>query len=110
MKMAIRQTAQGALNKDYRDMQDKKNKMYDILKATRNSRVKRYEDMKESMTGWIQEMLRDADMRERLGIDMEKMRLAADKELARLSEYHKYEDGEVDQPILNCDTIKEDNV
>ncbi len=32
-----------------------------------------------------------------------------DAEKNRLSEYHKYEDGNVDQPFLTPDTVKDDN-
>jgi hypothetical protein len=38
---------------------------------------------------------------------MEKMRLAMLKERDRLSAYHKYEDGMVDQPFLNHETVKD---
>ena len=39
---------------------------------------------------------------------MEVQRVAADKALERLSEYHEYEDGVVDQPVLNSDTLIKD--
>ena len=39
---------------------------------------------------------------------MEVHRVAAEKALDKLSEYHEYEDGVVDQPILNADTLIED--
>ena len=39
---------------------------------------------------------------------MEVHRVAADKAMDRLSEYHAYEDGIVDQPILNADTLIEE--
>ena len=42
------------------------------------------------------------------GLDMEKMRLATEAEKERLSEYIKYEDGQVDQPFLSSDTVKGD--
>jgi hypothetical protein len=38
---------------------------------------------------------------------MEKMRLAMMKEQERLSAFHKYEDGTVDQPFLTPDTVKD---
>ena len=43
-------------------------------------------------------------------MEMEKMRLSMEKEKVRLSEYHKYEDGVVDQPFLTPDSVLEDNV
>ena len=36
---------------------------------------------------------------------MEVNRLAADKALEKLSEYHTYEDGIEDQPFINADTV-----
>ena len=43
-----------------------------------------------------------------MGIEMEKMRLAAYEEEKRLSEYHQYEDHVVDQPFLTPETVKDD--
>jgi hypothetical protein len=40
------------------------------------------------------------------GLEMEKMKLAMEKEKERLSEYHKYSDELVDQPFLTPDTTK----
>ena len=48
------------------------------------------------------------DTRRELGIEMEKMRLAMKEEEKRLSNYHQYEDGGVDQPFLTPDTVKDD--
>ena len=39
---------------------------------------------------------------------MEVHRVASEKAVERLSEYHEYEDGIVDQPILNADTLIEE--
>ena len=39
---------------------------------------------------------------------MEVHRIAANKASDRLSEYHEYEDGTVDQPLLNSDTLIEE--
>jgi hypothetical protein len=41
------------------------------------------------------------------GIEMEKMRLAMEKEKERLSAFHKYDDGIIDQPFLTPDTAKD---
>jgi hypothetical protein len=41
------------------------------------------------------------------GEEMEKMRLAMEKEKERLSEYHKFSDHMVDQPFLTPETVKE---
>ena len=78
------------------------------LKATREQRIKRLEDSKRTFFGWMQQVMRDGDFRTQLGIDMEKMSLAAQKEYERLSEYHEYEDGGVDQPIITPENVKTD--
>jgi hypothetical protein len=80
------------------------------LKGTREQRIKRLEDSKETFASWIQALVQHPDMREELGVEMEKMRLSMEKERVRLAEYHKYEDGLVDQPFLTPDSVLDDNV
>ena len=41
---------------------------------------------------------------------MEIHRAAAGKAIKGLSEYHTYEDGGIDQPFINSDTIKEEDL
>ena len=78
------------------------------LKATREQRVKRLEDSKETFIGWVRNLMSDPETRHDMGIEMEKMRLAAYEEEKRLSEYHQYEDHTVDQPFLTPETVKDD--
>jgi|TARA_B100000085_G_scaffold263882_1_gene270361 hypothetical protein len=106
-QVASLRASQESLNKDYRELQTKKNSMLKEMKATREQRVKRLEDSKQSLTGWIAYLMSNPDVTTKYGIEMEKMRLAMSKERDRLSNYHKYQDGIVDQPFLNSDTIKE---
>ena len=96
-----------SLNRDYRDLQDKKNKMLKEMKATREQRVKRLEDSKQSFTGWLAYLISNPEISRKYGIEMEKMKLSMLKEKERLGSYHKYEDGQVDQPFLTPDTVKE---
>lgn len=98
--------SQESLNKDYRELQTKKNSMLKEMKATREQRVKRLEDSKQSLTGWIAFLMTNPDVTKKYGIEMEKMKLAMEKEKERLSDYHKYQDGTVDQPFLNSETFK----
>jgi hypothetical protein len=106
-QVASLKASQEALNKDYRELQTKKNSMLKEMKATREQRVKRLEDSKQSLTGWIAFLMSNPDITRKYGIEMEKMRLAMEKEKDRLSQYHKYQDGVIDQPFLNSDTVKE---
>ena len=87
------------LSKEYKDLAKD-------LKATRDQRLQRIEDGKTSWIGLIR-MLEDEDVREREGIDMEVMALSADKAMDELSEYHSYEDGKVDRPIMTPDVVLE---
>ena len=52
-------------------------------------------------------MISNPELTRQYGVEMEKMKLAMLKEKERLGSYHKYEDGQVDQPFLTPDTVKE---
>lgn len=97
-------------NKEYKELLDKKTSLLRELKATRAERIKRIESNSETMGNWIAKMMSEPELRKQMGIEIEKMRLAKTVEYHRLSEYHTYLDGRIEQPILNSDNIKEDNV
>ena len=77
------------------------------LKGTREQRKRNTEDAKTNFSAWLKQ-LDDIEVRKREGIDMEIHRMAADKAVEDLSDYHKYEDGTLDQPFLNADTVKDE--
>lgn len=109
----MRLTANQAIsnfNKEYKELLDKKTAILRELKATRAERIKRIESNSETMGNWIAKMMSEPELRKQMGIEIEKMRLAKTVEYNRLSEYHTYLDGRIEQPILNSDNIKEDNV
>ena len=106
-QVASLRAAQESLNRDYRDLQTKKNSMLKEMKATREQRVKRYEDSKHSFTGWVIHLISNPELTRSYGAEMEKMRLATQKEKDRLGQFHQYEDGLVDQPFLTPDTAKD---
>jgi hypothetical protein len=106
-QMAALRASQESLNRDYRELQTKKAAMLREMKGTREQRIKRLEDSKQSFTSWIASLIQDPEKMKRYGIEMEKMRLAMLKEKERLSAFHKYEDGIIDQPFLTPDTIKD---
>lgn len=101
--------AQQTLLKEFRDLQDKKTKMFTTLKGTRQQRIERIESATESFSAWMSEIIENPQRRKDCQANMEKMRLAVIDEAVRLSAYHKYEDGVVDQPLLTPETVKEDN-
>ena len=104
-QIATLRAAKESLSREYKDLQTKKSSMYRDLKATREQRIAKLEDNKESFAGLIQKLLRDPDFAEEQSLYMEKMRLATEAEQKRLGDYHTYEDGMVDQAFLNCDTV-----
>ena len=108
-QIAVCRAAQDSLTREYKDLQTKKASMLKDLKATREQRIKRLEDSKQTFIGWVRNLMSNPETRQQMGTDMEKMRLAMEAEKKRLSEYHKYEDGNIDQPFLTPDTVKDDN-
>ena len=77
------------------------------MKGTREQRIKRLEDSKQTFTGWVAHLMQNPAVTQQYGMEMEKMRLAMENEKKRLSVFHKYEDGQVDQPFLTPDTVKD---
>jgi hypothetical protein len=82
----------------------KKERYLKDLKGTREQRKRITDDAKTSFPMWMRQ-LDNLEVREREGFDMEVQAIAADKARLRLGELHEYEDGEVDQPLLNSDTV-----
>jgi len=107
-QVAVCRAAQDSLTREYKDLQTKKASMLKDLKATREQRIKRLEDSKQTFIGWVRNLMTNPEVRREMGTNMEKMRLAMEVEKERLSEYHKYEDGNIDQPFLTPDSTKED--
>jgi hypothetical protein len=106
-QIASLRASQESLNRDYRELQTKKASMLREMKGTREQRIKRLEDSKQSFISWVANMMQDPETMKQYGIEMEKMKMAMLKEKERLSAFHKYEDGLVDQPFLTPDTVQE---
>ncbi len=85
----------------------KKERLLKDLKGTREQRKRNSEDAKTNFSAWLKQ-LDDPEARKRESVDMEVNRIAADKAIKDMSEYHTYEDGSVDQPFLNANTIKDE--
>jgi len=106
-QVASYKASQESLNKDYRELQTKKNSMLKEMKATREQRVKRLEDSKHNFTSWLSHLATNPQITREYGAMMEKMRMSMEKEKERLSKFHKYTDEMVDQPFLTPDTVKD---
>lgn len=98
------------LGKDYKELQTKKSALLKDLKATRDQRLDRLEDSKESFMGWLKRLDDDNDFAKMMGTEMEKMRMAVELERTRLTKYHTYEDGMIDQPFLTPESVLEDHI
>lgn len=98
-----------SIGKEYRELSNRKEKMMISLKGTRDQRFAEVESNKDTMVGWIKALRNQPELRKKMGLLMEKMRVAKEVEYKRLSDYYKYSDGTVDQPILTSDTVKEDH-
>lgn len=108
-QIATLRAAKESLSREYKDLQTKKSTMYRDLKATREQRIAKLEDNKETFAGLIQKLLRDPEFVDQQDVKMEQMRLAVEEELKRLGDYHQYDDGTVDQPFLTPETVLDDN-
>lgn len=110
MQLSMMRQAEQSSSKGYQELSTHKNSLLEKLKATRNQRFKDMENVRQSFTGFMTVLLQDKNLRREWGIYIEKMRIAAEQERLRLSEYHTYQDGVIDQPLLTPENIKEDNV
>jgi hypothetical protein len=97
-----------AYTAEYDKLLNRQKEILKDLKGNRDARIKRIEDSKSSWAG-LMRALDDEELRSRMGDDMELMRLAKDKRAEELSQWHVYADGKADQPLLNADTVKDDD-
>ena len=105
-QISMAQAAHETLSKDYKDLQARKSTMLKDLKGTREQRIKQIEDSKLTFASLVKQISSDPTFRKKIGLEMEKMRLATEAEKERLSQYIQYEDGQIDQPFLSADTTK----
>lgn len=104
-QIAVLRSSQETLSRDYKDLQTRKATLLKDLKGTREQRIKAIEDSKETFAALITKLTVDLNFRQNVGIEMEKMRLAAEKERLRLSQTIQYEDKAFDKPLLNNDSV-----
>lgn len=105
-QIASLRAAKESLSREFKDLQTKKAAMYKDLKATREQRIEKLESNKQTLSSLVNKILRNPEFYEQEGKALEKMRLAMEKEKERLSDYHTYADGTVDQPFLTPETVK----
>ncbi len=98
----------GAFSVEHEKLLNKKQAFLKDLKGTRDQRKKNSEDAKTNFTLWLKEISKEENFK-REEVDMEINRIAAQKEKQRLSQYHTFYDGNVDQPLLTSDTVMDDS-
>lgn len=98
-----------SLYKQHMELSDKSQKMNKDLSNTRAERTKLNENSKIDFVAMLK-LLQEYDVKKRVGREMEMMNLARMKEEIRLSSPYIYANKEADRPILNSDTIGDDDV
>ena len=79
----------------------------DVERALQSGGVEAAKDVCRNTKGPVASIFYQGLDRSGEGIDMEVMALSADKAMDELSEYHSYEDGKVDRPIMTPDVVLE---
>lgn len=93
--------------KNFKELCDRADKMRKALHASRQDRVKSYENSKVDFVSWLK-ALEDHSQKLKVAREMEILKQAQDKERARLYQNHKYANNEVSIPILNEDSVGTD--
>jgi hypothetical protein len=93
-----------SFNDEAKVLMDKISGLRKELKATREQRTKNMKDANTNFSAFIL-ALEEETLREREGIKMNIFRAAMEKERARLLNYHKYMDGDIDFPIMSPEYV-----
>ncbi len=101
------QAAESSRTTEYVKLQERQDALMKSLKSTRDQRVKEVSSGAQTVLGLLKQLQND-EFRKREGRQAELVRMASDKEYARLGAVHTYEDGAADRPILSPDTVGEE--
>lgn len=83
-----------------KSINDNLQKLYDAMKSTRDKRFTKVESGKNTFASIIRRLQED-EYRLSKSREAELIRMATDKKREALEDYHQYEDGSLDCPILN---------
>lgn len=100
----------GQISKEHDVLSKRKDQIMKDMKATRDQRIQRIEQSKETLTAFLASLASAPEVRRDLGIQMEKNRIAKEVAYITMTDYFKYANGELEQPILSHSTIKDDNL
>lgn len=105
-QIGILRAARDAQSRDFKDYQDRKLRLYEKMKATRDQRFDSIEKLGDSFPDFVVRLLKNPAYADQLSIEMEKMRIAAQCEKEKLMDFHQYAVGEIDRIILSAESIK----
>lgn len=96
--------AEQARTSEYVKLQERLDSLMKNLKGTRDQRIKSIENSRTSYIGIIKE-LQNKEILEKEGRFAELYKLAGKASYEDLAKIHKYEDGQIDRPILSEETV-----
>lgn len=109
-QIGVLRAAQDTVSKDYKTYQEQKMKLFDKIKGSRDQRVSKIEDQKNTFAQFILRLRKDPNFSKKLSIEMEKMRLSTLKQVEQLGQIHKFADNRLDRCILNDSTVFMDDI
>lgn len=93
------------LHKEHKELMERKQHILREIKGTREQRIKRLEDGKDTIQSLLAKIMTSPDFQRQLGQHMEKFRIAQHVEFHRLSDLYKYANGEHELPILCVESL-----
>lgn len=99
--------SKSAYIQEHEKLLTKKEKSIRDLKGTRDQRKKNADDAKVNFSSWLRQLQEEDNIKD-AEFEMEIHRIAADKSRKELSKFHAYEDGEVDRPLFNAETVEDE--
>lgn len=88
------------LNKQYQELNRQQGEVEKGLVGSRDQRIKNIQDANKNWSA-VLKMLEEPKTRKEVGKFIEIMRVARDKEMARLTQFHTFVDKSIDKPILS---------
>jgi hypothetical protein len=104
-KLYVLRSSLTSFGTEYTKLSDKHNDLTKALKSTRDQRKKKVEDSKSSWVEYLK-AIEDEELLLEEGRGAEILRMAKNKSKEKLYDFHTYEDGKVDIPILNSESVK----
>lgn len=108
IELASLRTISSSQTKEYTTLRTDETQKVRDLRATRAQRIA---NATEGNMNWVQliKKLEDKKFRDQEVREAALLNMAANKERERLSQYHEFADGEVDQPLLTPDNVITEN-